>query len=222
VVGIGVDSQGDRVARRDLHDFAIREPGARDLAAGAAAEHDDGLSGRNQFALFGQFAQHRAVGRRDDRRQSEIEGCGIACGARDARLRAQILQLLEADDFIGAQSLATLEIAFGFGGDFFGLRVLRGDFGQIELREQLTLAHRLSFAHDDALQNAAGLERQAHLVVARDQTVCGDHGRSRPGERGCRAHGGAVGGFAVALGFAAGGEHGERGDGENACGSMHG
>ena len=66
------------------------------------------------------------------------------------RLRAQILQLLEADDLVGIQPLAALHVALRLFVCLARLLDLRIDFGLFDLCETLALAHAFAFAHGDA------------------------------------------------------------------------
>ena len=78
------------------------------------------------------------------------------------------------------QALPAFEVAFGLGGGLVGLFGLRTDLGELELGEQLALAHHVALANRETPDDAAGLERQPHLVLARDQSVGADRRTSRP------------------------------------------
>ena len=78
------------------------------------------------------------------------------------------------------QALPAFEVAFGLGGGLIGLLGLRADLSELELGEQLALAHHIALAHRDTPDDAAGLERQPHLVLTRDQAVGADRRTGRP------------------------------------------
>ena len=58
---IGVHADLRRVAELQLHDFAIGERRAHDVAALARADDQHRLAGGHHLALFGELAQHHAV-----------------------------------------------------------------------------------------------------------------------------------------------------------------
>ena len=93
-------------------------------------------------------------------------------------LGAQILQLLEADDLVGVEILAALQIARRLVGHLPRLLDLRADFGQLDFGEALALLDDVAFLHVDAAHDATHLERQAHLVF-RDHDAVGVDGRHR-------------------------------------------
>ena len=128
------------------------------MTAGAAAEYHNRLTGRYEFALFEQSPQHHAITRRADRGVAEIETRCIACGARDRGLSAQVLQGLEADDLIGVQALAAIEIALGLLCRLPRLFDLRIDFGEFEFGQHLTPTHATAFLHGYAADDTTRLE----------------------------------------------------------------
>ena len=102
------------------------------------------LPGGHELALLGELAQHDAVARRGDHRVAAIElRAPRAAPAATDGLRAQILQLLEADDLIGVQALAALEVAARLLGELPRLLDLRVHFGELDLGEPLALLHLL-------------------------------------------------------------------------------
>ena len=64
----------------------------------------------------------------------ELRGLELRLGHRG--LGAQILQLLEADDLVGVQVLAALQVARRLLGHLPRLLDLRVDFGQLDFRER--------------------------------------------------------------------------------------
>ena len=154
------------------------------MTAVGAAEHQHRLPRRDHLAFLGEAAQHAPVLRRDDGGVAEVEAGRVTRGARDRRLRAQVLQRLEADHLVGMQPLAALEVALRLERALAGLLELRVDLGQFDLGQQLSLAHDGAFAHGDATDDAAGLEGQAHLVLVRDEPARAD--RDIGGARGSR------------------------------------
>jgi hypothetical protein len=104
----------------------------------------------------------------------------VVLRGRHRRLRPQILELLEADDLVGVEVLAALEIALRLVSHLSRLFHLRADFGEFDLGQSLALLHHVAFLHVDAAHDATHLERQAHLVLRGDDAagVDGRHRRS--------------------------------------------
>ena len=105
------------------------------------------------------MTQDHAVSRRDDGGLTEVEASRIACSGCHGCLRTQVLQRLQTDHLIRMQTFATLQVASGFIGYLLGLLELRVDFGELELREKLTLFDGLPLLHGDPTDDAARLER---------------------------------------------------------------
>ncbi len=78
----------------------------------------------------------------------------VLCGGHRG-LRAQVLQLFEADDLIGVEILAALQVALGLLGLLVHLLHLRADFSELDLRESLALLHGLTLLHVDAAHQPA-------------------------------------------------------------------
>ena len=148
------------------------------------------MSGRHQLTRFDQLAQHDAVAGRDDRGVAEVELSAAQPSLRDRGLRLQVLQLLKADDLIGIEPFTALAIALRLLRQLPRLLDLRADFGKLDFREALALAHPLAFLHRDAAHDTAYFERQAHLVARGDDPVadngllCRTVGGHRDADRG--------------------------------------
>ena len=129
-----------------MHDFAIGEAGAHDETAVLRPEHDDGIAGRNQFTFLGEASQDRPIARRDDRSIVPVELRGVQPGFSHCGLRAQILELLEADDLIAVQPLSARDVALGFLEGLPRLLDLRVDLRLFDFSEALAFANPLTFA----------------------------------------------------------------------------
>jgi hypothetical protein len=132
------------------------------------AEHEDRRARSDELALFCHPAQHRAVVRRDDCGIAPVELCCLQCRFGHGGLRLQILQLLEADHFVGVQALAALEIALRFHVRLTSLFDLRIDFRLLDLRKLLPTANAIAFVDGDRLDHAAHLEREPKLIFIRE------------------------------------------------------
>jgi hypothetical protein len=113
-------------------------------------------------------------------KRAEFSHCG---------LRAQILQLLEADDLVGVQALAARNVARCFFCSLPRLLDLGIHFCLLDLGELLALADLLALDGHEALDDAADLEGEANLVLVGQQAVGADRRRGRSGGRDRDANG---------------------------------
>jgi hypothetical protein len=102
---------------------------------------------------------------------AEVELRRLVLGGGHRRLGAQVLQLLEADDLVGVEIFAALQIARRLFGELACLLDLCAHLGQLDLREALALSDHLAFLHVNAAHDAAHLERQPHLVFGHHESV---------------------------------------------------